>query len=88
MRTPLKLVAVFTSLLGCLLAIPVEAQSSLMAGLVAYFPFNGNAQDQSGYSNAPIFLGATLTADHSGKANSAYSFNGIADQITPRGERV
>jgi hypothetical protein len=45
-------------------------------GLVAYYPFNGNANDESGNGNNGTVNGATLTADRSGISNSAFSFNG------------
>ena len=41
---------------------------------VAYYPFNGNANDESGNGNHGTIHGATLTADRFGNANSAYSF--------------
>ena len=44
-------------------------------GLVGYWPFNGNANDASGYGNNGIVNGATLTTDRFGKANSAYQFS-------------
>ncbi|MBS4028754.1 MAG: T9SS type A sorting domain-containing protein [Ignavibacteriales bacterium] len=44
--------------------------------LVAYYPFNGNANDESDYGNNGTVNGATLTTDRFGNANSAYSFNG------------
>jgi hypothetical protein len=44
--------------------------------LVAYFPFNGNANDESGNGNNGAVYGATLTTDRFGNANSAYSFDG------------
>jgi hypothetical protein len=45
-------------------------------GLVAYYPFTGNAFDESLKGNNGIINGATLAADKSGKANNAYSFDG------------
>ncbi|WP_396144495.1 LamG-like jellyroll fold domain-containing protein [Flavobacterium sp.] len=48
---------------------------SLVNGLVAYYPFCGNAKDQSGNGNNGIVNGATLTTDRFGNSNSAYSFN-------------
>ena len=45
-------------------------------GLVGYWPFNGNANDESGNGNNGTVNGATLTADRFGVANSSYSFNG------------
>ena len=45
-------------------------------GLVGYWPFNGNANDESGNGNNGTVNGATLTDDRNGKANSSYSFDG------------
>ena len=50
-------------------------------GLVGYWPFNGNANDESGNGNHGTVNGATLTADRNGNANSAYSFNGLNNFI-------
>jgi hypothetical protein len=50
-------------------------------GLVGYWPFNGNANDESGNNNNGTINGATLTTDRFGNANSAYSFNGVSDFI-------
>ena len=45
-------------------------------GLVGFWPFNGNANDESGNGNNGTVNGATLTIDRFGNANKAYSFNG------------
>ena len=45
------------------------------SGLVAYYPFNGNANDESGNGNNGTVNGATLTADRFGNDNKAYYFN-------------
>jgi hypothetical protein len=45
-------------------------------GLVGWWPFNGNANDESGNGNHGTVNGATLTADRNGKANTAYDFTG------------
>jgi hypothetical protein len=50
-------------------------------GLVGYWPFNGNANDESGNGNHGTVNGATLTTDRNGNANSAYSFDGNGDYI-------
>lgn len=50
-------------------------------GLVAYYPFNGNANDESGNNNNGTVNGATLTTDRNGNANKAYSFDGVNDYI-------
>jgi hypothetical protein len=46
--------------------------------LLAYFPFSGNANDESGYGHDGVVSEATLTTDRSKKANSAYAFTGSA----------
>ena len=50
-------------------------------GLVGWWPFNGNANDESGNGNFGSVNGATLTSDRNGNANSAYSFDGVDDYI-------
>ena len=43
-------------------------------GLVGYWPFNGNANDESGNGNNGIVNGATLSSDRYGNAGKSYSF--------------
>jgi len=50
-------------------------------GLVVHYPFNGNANDESGNGNHGIVHGATLTQDRFENTNSAYSFDGANDYI-------
>ena len=45
-------------------------------GLVAWWPFTGNANDLSGNGNNGTVNNATLTTDRYGNSNCAYSFNG------------
>jgi len=45
-------------------------------GLVGHWPFNGNANDESGNGNHGVVNGAVLTYDRNGNPNSAYYFNG------------
>ena len=52
-------------------------------GLVGYWPFNGNANDESGNGNNGTVNGATLTTDRYGNANSAYYFDYYQDIVTP-----
>ncbi|MCD4817817.1 MAG: FG-GAP-like repeat-containing protein [Candidatus Cloacimonetes bacterium] len=49
--------------------------------LIAFYPFNGNANDESGNDLNGTVLGATLTTDRFGNENSAYYFDGIDDYI-------
>ncbi len=52
------------------------AQVNLNLGLMAHYPFNGNANDASGNGNNPFFNNATLTTDRFGNTGAAYHFNG------------
>jgi len=46
------------------------------SGLVAYYPFNGNADDESGNGNNGVLVsGATITTDKNGVANRACRVN-------------
>ena len=49
--------------------------------LVAYYPFNGDAIDVSGFNNNGIVYGAALVSDRFNNLNSAYLFDGINDYI-------
>ncbi|MFB6305459.1 MAG: LamG-like jellyroll fold domain-containing protein, partial [Flavobacteriales bacterium] len=49
--------------------------------LIAYYPFNGNANDESGWGNHGAVFGATLTTDRFGNDSSAYEFDGVDDYI-------
>ena len=53
-------------------------------GLVGWWPFNGNANDESGNGNNGTVNGATLTTDRFGVANKAYQFlnNNLVENIT------
>ena len=44
-------------------------------GLVGWWPFNGNANDESGNGNNGTENGAALTTDRFGTANASFSFN-------------
>jgi len=50
--------------------------------MIAYYPFNGSANDVSGNGNDGVVHGATLTSDRFGSANSSYSFEGKDNYIT------
>ena len=50
-------------------------------GLVGWWPFNGNANDESGNGNNGMVNGATLTSDRFTNSNSAYNFDGISNSI-------
>lgn len=50
-------------------------------GLVAWYPFNGNANDESGNGNNGVVNGAVLATNRFGVAYNAYSFNGSNTSI-------
>jgi len=78
---------IFLTLTFGLFVIPFGISQDLPSyvptdGLVAYYPFNGNANDASGNDINGTVSGATLTANKNGDVNSAYSFDGDQDIIT------
>lgn len=50
-------------------------------GLIGWWPFNGNANDESGNANNGTVYGAILTSDRFSNTSSAYDFNGTSDYI-------
>jgi len=66
------------ALINQMMACCPQCNMNLNNGLVAYYPFTGNAGDSSGYGNDAFVHGATLTTDRFGKANSAYNFSGTS----------
>lgn len=50
-------------------------------GLVAFYPFNGSADDLSGHGRHGTVVGATPTEDEAGQANGAFAFDGEDDYI-------
>lgn len=70
------------SLLSINIAVQAQTPNYIPTnGLVAWFPFNGNALDESTNGNDGIVNGASLSADRNGLSNSAYSFDGTDDYI-------
>ena len=53
-----------------------NVSSSLWQGLMAYYPFNGNAVDATGHGNDGIPYGVVNAVDRFGNADSAFAFNG------------
>ena len=51
-------------------------------GLVAWYPFTGNANDSSGNGHNGTNYGATLTTDRNGNTNRAYSFDGVSNYMS------
>lgn len=59
----------------------LPAQVNLDSGLIAFWPFNGNANDESGNEIDGEVYGATLIEDRFSNDSSAYFFDGIDDFI-------
>ena len=53
-----------------------NAQTFLTNGLLAYYPFNGNANDATGHGYNGTVHGATLVPDQLSRPNTAYHLNG------------
>lgn len=50
-------------------------------GLIAYYPFNENARDESGHGHHGILNGARLAPDQFGNPNSAVTFDGRSSYV-------
>jgi hypothetical protein len=50
---------------------------SIDSGMVAFYPFNGNANDSSGNGNHAADVTASLTTDRFGNPDAAYNFGGL-----------
>ena len=72
------------------IVIQVNAQDPFTNGLVAFYPFNGNANDAIGANHGTVY-GATLTENRLVEPNKAFSFNGTnkvlaGDSVLPLGK--
>jgi len=77
-----------TTVMFFLIASFAIAQGSLDSALVAYYPFNGNASDETGNGYNGSVSGATLTTDRFNLSDKAYNFiyNGFSsDKIQVSG---
>jgi uncharacterized protein (TIGR02145 family) len=58
-------------------------KNSEVQGVIAHYPFNGNANDESGNElHGTVYGGATLTTDRYYADNSAWSFNGSDSYVS------
>ncbi|GEM_PF-3352917 len=60
---------------------PTSNARTISDGLIAYYPFDGDASDASGNGNNGQVFGPKLTTDRFNAANRAYGFNGSTDFI-------
>jgi len=77
-----KIFTIFIVLATLSVSNAFSQKNNLDSGLVAYYPFSGNANDSSGNGHhAAVYGPATLTKDRFGNETSAYRFNGTTDYI-------
>jgi len=83
MTTISRSFAVYTInlLLFATIVSSTQAQMFLTNGLLAYYPFNGNANDASGNGNNGVVQNATLTEDRFNVASRAYGFESLRQKI-------
>ncbi|HNQ88452.1 MAG TPA: LamG domain-containing protein [Verrucomicrobiota bacterium] len=67
--------------LTLILAAGAQAQFDPTDGLVGYYPFNGNANDESVNSNDGNVSGAQLDLDRFGNPSRSFSFSGYPEYI-------
>jgi hypothetical protein len=75
---------IFLTFLTLLFATAAQAQVPSYVstnGLVGWWPFNGNANNEFNLSEVSIVNGPQLSQDRFGLSNSCYSFNGVSDDI-------
>ena len=73
-------VAKYTILYPVIIAFD-PCYGTLENGLIAYYPFNGNANDESGNGNDGTVSGPVLTVDRHGNVDGAFAFDGVDDRI-------
>ena len=75
----MKLLQIFAAGIVTITAVSnylTAAQPSvLINGLVAYYPFNGNARDETGNGHDGIVKETKLNSDRFGRINSSYGFD-------------
>lgn len=67
-------------LASILLVTNFASAQDLSEGLVAYYPFNGDANNQAADLGHGTVVGAVLTEDRNSNPNSAYLFNGVDNE--------
>ena len=75
-----KLYFIFLITLISIFCINID-NSKANNGLIAYYPFNGDANDETENNNNGLVFEAMLTEDRNGIAESAYIFDGKNDYI-------
>jgi gliding motility-associated-like protein len=73
---------ILTGLLAILGSVTYVAAQIPTDGLIASYPFNSNANDESGHGNHANFYFVSQIADRCGFSNSAFYFNGVGNRIS------
>ncbi len=76
----MRLLKVLSIIASVIVGLQTFAQPNIPSyvpsnGLVGYWPFNGNADDESGNGNHGVVHGATLASDRFGASNKSYNFS-------------
>ncbi len=77
----LAILLIALSPLGCSKSTGPSGGGSSLPDPIAYYPFNGNAEDESTGGNDATVFGATLATDRFDNLDSAYLFDGDDDYI-------
>ena len=74
----------------CLVCVAGVAQDGVIPqdGLVAFYPFHGNAEDESDFDNHAEVNGATLVNDRFGASEEAYLFAEYTDIVIPHADQI
>jgi probable HAF family extracellular repeat protein len=74
-----------TTVVSRIATVGVECSGlNLTNGLVAYYPFNGNANDESGNARHGSIVGAKFGQDRFGNSGKCLMFNGKTDYVLIR----
>ncbi len=76
-----KFIFGMTLVIGILLPLSSSGQNSLVDGLIAYYPLDGDALDLSGNCNHGTVYGSKAAYNKDGNFKTAMSFDGIDDYI-------
>lgn len=63
-------------LFSCKKPTKPDYNDTIKTGLIAYYPFNGNTNDESGNANHGAALKNQFTVNHKGETNKAFDFDG------------
>jgi len=73
-------IALISMFISCI-NVNISLADYINSGLIAFYPFNGNANDETENNNNGVVFEARLTEDRNNVAESAYIFDGINDYI-------